>query len=51
MVIIWWDNILWWRKNKSLRFKLDDGENFLSSLFDMTWLILAVKTPHHGPKV
>ena len=28
MVIFWRDNILWRRKNKSLRFKLDDGEKF-----------------------
>ena len=28
MAILWRDNILWWRKNKRWRFKLDDGWNF-----------------------
>ena len=28
MLILLRDNILWWRKNKSWRFKLDDGRNF-----------------------
>ena len=42
MIILWKNNILWWRKNKSWRFKIDDDKNFLlgnliiAFLFDPT---------------
>ena len=53
MVFLSKNNILWYIKNKSLRFKLDGGglgELIIASLFDPTWLILAIGTPHHRLK-
>ena len=56
MIILWKNNILWWRTNKSWRFKLDDDENFflgkliVASLFDLTLLVLFVEIPYHGLK-
>ena len=59
MVILWRDNILWCRNNKSWKFKLDDDGNFflgnqqlLPYLIQLVSILssLTFGTPHHGPK-
>ena len=40
MVILWKENILWWRKNKIWRFEFDDGGNcFLGNQQLLPYLI------------
>ena len=57
MIILWWYSILWWRKDEGGRFELENGGNFFFGestivfLFDPTWLVLVVGTPHHASKL